>query len=149
MKRLFIIITSLTLLAACGTSDKQAEQKVLTDEEKDTAAKDSANYTSISWNDSTFIDLGKVTKGQVVEVNFPFTNSGNKNLVITNVTASCGCTIPEKPQEPFTPGKGGVIKGKFDSQNQAIGEHRKTVFVSANTDPNREHQLSFRVEVVE
>ena len=147
MKKFFIILAASAFIIACGNGDKQAPVTGLTDEQKDQAAKDTANYTSINWTDSTFIDLGKVKKGQVVEVTFPFTNSGEKNLFITNVTAGCGCTIPEKPQEAFAPGKGGVIKATFDSNNQAVGEHRKQVFASANTKPYREHQLTFRVEV--
>jgi hypothetical protein len=90
-----------------------------------------------------------VKKGQMVEVSFPFKNTGNKNLIITNVQAGCGCTVPEKPQEPFAPGQGGVIKATFDSKTQAVAEHRKQVFVSSNTNPNREHQLTFRVLVTE
>jgi hypothetical protein len=147
MKRVFIILLSTAIFAACETSDKKTEEP-LTSDQKDQAAKDSANFTSVRWTDSTFLDLGSVKKGQVVEVSFPFENSGDKNLIITNVTASCGCTIPETPQEPFAPGKGGVIKAKFDSNNQSVGEHRKNVTVSANTEP-KIHLLSFRVQVTE
>jgi len=149
MKKLFIMLAISAVIASCGTSDKQTPSEPITDAQKDQAARDTANYTTISWTDSTFLDLGKVKKGQIVEVSFPFTNAGDKNLFITNVTAGCGCTVPEKPQEAFPPGKGGVIKAQFDSNNQAVGEHRKQVFASANTKPNREHQLTFRVEIIE
>lgn len=147
-KRIILICSIAGLLAACGETDTRSGE-ALTNEQKDQAARDSANYTTISWDDSTYIDLGKVKKGRMVEVSFPFTNTGSKNLIITNVTAGCGCTVPETPKEPFAPGKSGVIKARFDSNSQPVAEHRKQVFVSANTTPYREHALTFRVEVVE
>ena len=39
--------------------------------------------------------------------------------------ASCGCTVPEKPEKPFAPGEEGVIKAKFDSHGTSIGRNKK------------------------
>jgi len=116
-------------------------------EERDKALKDSANFTTVEWLDSTYKDLGKVKEGQQVEVSFRFKNTGTKNLVIDDVTASCGCTVPEKPQEPITPGQEGMIKAKFDSKGKPVGEARKEVYVTANTTPSTSHTLTFRVEI--
>jgi hypothetical protein len=69
-------------------------------------------------------------------------------LVIANVVASCGCTVPEKPEQPFAPGEEGVIKAKFDS-NGRKGENRKQITVEANTSPVNIHDLEFRVEVAD
>lgn len=135
-------------LFACQSADNQTE-KILTQEEKDNASRDSSNYTTIQWLDSTYKDLGKVKEGQVVEVSYRFRNGGDKNLVIANVTASCGCTVPEKPEKPFSPGEEGVIKAKFDSKGRGKGETRKEVFVTANTKPENLTQLSFRVEITD
>ncbi len=135
-------------LFACGTADKNSE-KQLTQQQKDSVANDSANFTSIQWLDSTYRDLGKIKEGQVVEVSYRFKNAGAKNLVIANVSASCGCTVPEKPEKPFAPGEEGVIKAKFDSKGRPKGEQRKDVFVTANTNPEKLTQLSFRVEITD
>jgi hypothetical protein len=54
--------------------------------------------------------------------------------VIADVTASCGCTVPEKPEKAFSPGEEGVIKARFDSRDKK-GEVRKMVYVSSNTLP--------------
>ena len=110
---------------------------------------DTGKLTTVLWLDSTYRDMGNVKKGQVVEIKFRFRNTGNKPLVISDVTAGCGCTIPEKPKEPFAPGKEGVIRAKFDSQNQQPGEHTKYVTATANTSPTSIHTLNFRVFVVE
>ena len=135
-------------LFACETADKNSV-KQLTQQQKDSVANDSANFTSIQWLDSTYKDLGKIKEGQVVEINYRFKNSGDKNLVIANVSASCGCTVPEKPEKPFAPGEEGVIKAKFDSKGRPKGETRKDVFVTANTNPEKLTQLSFRVEITD
>ena len=145
MKNLAIILVAAFSLAACRMSDKKASGNSLTDEQKKSALKDSANFTTIQWLDSTFKDLGSVKEGAVVEVSYRFKNAGTHNLVIADVTAGCGCTTPDKPQEPIAPGKEGVIKAKFNSQNHP-GENRKDVYVVANTIP-QSSDLVFHVLV--
>jgi len=135
-------------LVACQASDQKSDKK-LTQPEKANAERDSANFTTIEWIDSTVKDLGKIKQGDVVEVSYRFKNSGNKNLIFTNLHASCGCTVPEKPEKPFAAGEEGVIKAKFDSRGKRIGESRSTVYVTANTKPDKFMQLSFRVEITE
>ena len=147
MKKILLILLAAGLFA-CESADK-VTAKVLTQNERDNATKDSANFTSIQWLDSTYIDLGKVKEGQVVEVTYRFKNGGDKNLVIANVTASCGCTVPEKLEKPFSPGEEGVIKAKFDSKGRGKGETRKDVYVTANTNPENLTRLSFRVEITD
>jgi hypothetical protein len=145
MKKLVVVLLAAGLFA-CQSADKN-QVKDQTKSESTSAAKDSANNTSIQWLDSTFRDIGKVKEGQVVEVTFRFKNTGSKNLIIQDVSASCGCTVPEKPGKPFAPGEEGVIKAKFDSKNR-VGEARKNVYVKSNSEPNTQ-ELSFRVEVTE
>jgi hypothetical protein len=60
-------------------------------------------------------------------------NSTNP-LIISNVSASCGCTVPEKPEAPIKTGEIGVIKVKFDSNGRA-GSAYKTVTVLSNAQP--------------
>lgn len=120
-------------LAACQTADKKpAEQPV----------------TTIEWLDSTLLHLAPVKEGQIVEVSYRFRNSGDKNLVIENVHAPCGCTVPEKPEQPFAPGQEGVIKAKFNSNGKS-GDNNKTITVTANTKPSKEHQLEFSIKVTQ
>jgi hypothetical protein len=73
-------------------------------------------------------------------------NTGSKPLVIKNVQATCGCTVPEIPKEPVMPGKSGYIKAVFDSKGRA-GENHKSITVFANTTPG-EHKLDFSVNVM-
>jgi hypothetical protein len=147
MKKLLLIVLIAAGFAACKTDDKKPEGPKITTEEVDKVIKDSANFTTIQWLDSTYLDLGKVKEGKVVEVAFRFKNTGTKPLVIASVTASCGCTVPEKPEKAFSPGEEGEIKAKFDSQGRPKGENVKHVTVLANTNPKSSHMLDFRVEI--
>lgn len=81
---------------------------------------------------SEVIDYGEIEKGSDGLRVFEFTNTGNIPLVITDVTSSCGCTIPEKPQDPILPGKTGEIKVKYDTQR--VGPIRKTITVYSNAE---------------
>ena len=147
MKKLLIVICAAGLFA-CQTADEKTSA-ALTQEQKDKAARDSANFTTIEWLDSTVKNLGQIKEGQVVEVSYRFKNTGDKPLIIAGVTASCGCTVPEKPEKPIAPGQEDVIKAKFDSKGRPKGENRKDVFVTANTKPQSSTQLSFKVVITE
>jgi hypothetical protein len=146
MKKVFFILAAVISLAACKTGDKKTTTVNLTQEEIEKAKNDSANFTSILWIDSTTRDLGKLQKDQPIEITYRFKNSGTKVLVIEDVTAQCGCTIPEKPTQPFGPGEEGIIKAKFNGN--ASGTISKQVYVKANTNPTKDHILTFTGEMV-
>ena len=147
MKKAFTILFAAAALAACNQNDANTTAATEPMSEVNAIA-DTASYTAIQWIDSTYQDLGKVKKGQVVEISWRFKNAGDKPLVIQSVRPGCGCTVAEKPEAPLAPGEEGVIKGKFDSNSQSEGEHRKAISVDANTTGTPYHQLNFRVEVV-
>lgn len=151
MKKTIFILSIAAGLLSCTSTDKKTgdtsnNADSLMQVEKAKLMSDTANYTNIQWLDSTFLSMGTVNEGAQVEVSFRFKNIGTKPLVIANVTASCGCTIPETPQQPFAPGEEGVIKAKFDSKGR-VGEQRKHISVDANTTPSRAHDLEFTVDV--
>lgn len=148
MKNILFILAIFISLAACKNGDDK-NATPLSSEEKEKAKTDSTNFTEIQWIDSTSVDLGKVKKGETVEVSFRFKNAGTKQLVIADVSAGCGCTIPEKPEQPFAPGEEGIIKAKFESKNQNAGTHQKPVYVTANTHSPNPIVLNFKVEITE
>lgn len=148
MKKIVVTLVVAASLFACKNNDKKSSVPNLSQEERNKAIADTANYTSLQWLDSTFKDLGKIKEGQVIEVSFRFKNSGTKNLIFSNVSASCGCTIPEKPEKPFAPGEEGTIKAKFNSQGKPHGPIRKEIYVMANTIPVSQ-TLTFGAEITE
>ena len=150
MKYLFLTLIASSLFFSCANNEAATTGQSNSDSAKQTqtmdAITDSSNYTSVQWIDSIHQELGKVQEGQVVEISWRFKNTGNKPLIITSTSASCGCTVAEKPEEPIAPGNEGIIKAKFDS-NGREGMQRKEVFVTANTNNNTNHQLSFSLQV--
>lgn len=79
-------------------------------------------------------DFGTINEGQVVEHLFNFTNNGQAPLVISNITASCGCTSPDWTKTPVQPGEKGFVKVVFNSTAKS-GSQAPTVTIQANTNP--------------
>ena len=92
-------------------------------------------------------DFGQISlkKGKVSH-EFTFTNTGDKNLVITDARADCGCTRPEYGDAPVAPGKTGTVKVTFAPA--AKGHFSKKVTVTNNGNP-RKVRLIIKGEVVE
>ena len=150
MKSLLFISALTIAITACSPSgNKQADggnaNKLSTDSVA-SIMKDSSSFTTLQWIDSVNVDLGKLKQGKEVEITWRFKNTGKYNLIIEAVSASCGCTIPEKPENVIEPGKEGVIKAKFNGSG--FGPIAKQVHVSANTLPENQHTLGFTGEIV-
>lgn len=106
-------------------------------------AKDNAK---IDFNESVY-DFGQISlkKGKVSH-EFTFTNAGEKNLVITDARADCGCTRPEYSDAPVAPGKKGTVKVTFAPA--AKGFFSKKVTITTNGSP-RKTRLLIKGEVVD
>lgn len=76
-------------------------------------------------------DFGTIKEGTLATKEFKFKNTGKEPLIITNASASCGCTTPEWPKEPIRPGATGVIKVVYNSQGRP-GAFQKSVTVQSN-----------------
>ena len=130
MRFILICLISTTLLLSC---DVRRKDKIADDSLQKTASalKDS---TSVALIDTTY-NFGTIMEGEKVEYNFRFKNTGKKPLVIINAHASCGCTIPEKPEKPVMPGETSFIKVVFNSKGKA-GHQEKSIIVSSNAKPS-------------
>ena len=91
----------------------------------------SSAQAKISFKNET-VDYGKIVKGSDGVRVFEFTNTGDAELVITNVKSSCGCTVPKKPEKHIAPGASSSIEVKYDTNR--VGPIRKTVTVYSNAD---------------
>lgn len=76
-------------------------------------------------------DFGEITQGTKVEHTFKFKNTGTEVLKISNVAATCGCTVPKWPKDPIAPGKSGEIKVSFNSTGK-MGKQRSVVRIYSN-----------------
>lgn len=75
-------------------------------------------------------DFGVIPWNRPVTASFTVTNTGNKPLVISNVTTSCGCAVAGWTKEPIMPGKSGFVSSTFDAK--ALGRFHKTVDIYCN-----------------
>ncbi len=79
---------------------------------------------------------------------FKFKNTGKNPLTIFSANASCGCTVPNKPEKPILPGETGELDVIFKPKEGQVGQDvTKTITVSANTAPS-EIQLQISAKVV-
>lgn len=79
--------------------------------------------------ENTRYDYGEILVGSPGRCEFKFRNNGKLPLVLTNVQASCGCTVPQWSKEPVQAGKTGVIKIKYNTR--IPGTFLKTITVSS------------------
>ena len=89
--------------------------------------------TTVQMIDSAY-NFGKVTDGEKVEYSYRFRNTGKNPLIVSSAVASCGCTVPEKPEEPIKPGETGFLKVVFNSKGR-VGEVHKEITVTSNAYP--------------
>jgi len=133
MKKIFLLAT-LTILSVT-TSNAQAakkETKKAVTAKVETPKVEGASMVFVSET----IDYGTIAHNADGKREFVFTNNGNKPLIITNATGSCGCTVPTYPKEPIAPGAKAVIGVKYATDR--VGAFTKTVTLTTNaTEPTK------------
>lgn len=152
MKKMFVVFAAAGLMA-CSTeskSDFKIESKEApssssisagkVDKNAAKAAQEKYGNTSATTTiefDHYNHDFGKVFKGSVNTYVFRFKNIGSVPCNIKDAKASCGCTIPKKPEKPVLPGEYGELEVVFKPKDSQVGTLvNKTVTVTANTVPN-------------
>lgn len=78
-------------------------------------------------------DFGTVVEGPQITHDFKIKNEGKEPLVLSNVHASCGCTVPTWPKEPILPGKESVISATYNTSGRP-GHFNKTITIESNAD---------------
>lgn len=76
-------------------------------------------------------DYGDVPEGPKAECDFEFKNVGKKPIVIKEAHGSCGCTVPQWPQEPILPGKKAKIHVVYNTEHRP-GPISKTVTINSD-----------------
>lgn len=133
---LALILSLATLLNAC--KPKSENDKIDPDLVKNPASAINGADTSevpVFEFETENHEFGEITEGDKVNFDFKFKNTGKVPLIISNASASCGCTVPEYSKDPVAPGGEGFIKVSFNSEGKH-GMVSKTVTLLANTIPN-------------
>lgn len=116
----FLFIVSFLPFALLGQEDEESLQ--ITDEENE----------ALIYFPKVKHDFGKIEEfSGEVKINFEFRNKGVDPLVISDVEASCGCTIPTWTTDSIMPGKSGFIQVAYDPTNRP-GAFNKTITVTSN-----------------
>ena len=155
MKKIFYTVLSVLVLSACSTDgvdvesrDGQQRSKLAANtgntEELEKAAEERRlkrekaekerleNQTTMEVLPLEY-DFGTIEKEVPVSTIFKVKNTGNKPLILNDAKASCGCTVPRKPEEPIMPGETGELEVVFTSKKGQEGApFSKSVTVTAN-----------------
>ena len=91
-------------------------------------------------------NFGQIEWKHPVNVEYTITNTGDKPLVLTNVTTSCACSVASWTKTPIAPGEKGTVSATFDAK--ALGHFEKTVGIYSNAQPSLVY-LKFVGEVVQ
>ncbi len=93
-------------------------------------AKASIKFDKTTHNFGTFPETER-TK----QCSFTFQNVGDAPLVISQVVASCGCTVPKYTKQPIQPGESGQIDVTYKTKGRFLGHFKKTLTVRTNGSP--------------
>lgn len=132
----FLVATSM--MVSCGNGGNAAS-KINKENLNNAKTRDAEikKGTAIISLDKKEYDFGTVNEGDIVETVFKITNTGKTDLVITNATGSCGCTVPVWPKAPIKPGETGDVAVKFNTSGKP-NRQMKTVTLTTNTESGRE-----------
>ena len=117
MKKFALILFLGILAVSANAQEKIADKKV-------------DDNTPIFKFETEVVNYGDIARNSDGIKVLKFTNVGESPLIITNVKASCGCTVPKTPKEPIMPGEEGEIEIKYTTNR--IGPFSKTVTITSN-----------------
>lgn len=89
------------------------------------------NNAQISTDEPSF-NFGTIAEEKgLANHTFIIKNTGTSPLVITRITASCGCTQPEWSKEPIAPGQTGEVLVTYNPKGRP-GPFYKTISIFSN-----------------
>lgn len=123
----FVILfaTSISFAAFATQDDKEKGQEKQAEKVKEIVA------------DKTTHDFGTVSEdGGNVSTTFILTNQTDSAIVITNVSASCGCTTPSWTKTPIAPGKTGEVTATYKPKDRP-GPFHKSITITTTGTPEK------------
>jgi uncharacterized protein (DUF58 family) len=100
--------------------------------------------------ETTRLELGDVPNGQVVEREVTVRNTGTGELVVEEISTSCGCTSATLEPMQLAPGESGVLHIEFDSGahgEELTGPLVRQVFLNSNDPAQPEATVELSVNV--
>ena len=85
--------------------------------------------------DKTLHDFGTVSKDEKNPAVFTITNAGNDPLIISRISASCGCTNVSWEKQPITSGKSTTVQAEITLAEAGSFNKTLVVYCNANESP--------------
>lgn len=137
------------LISSCNNASSDKDKKVTTDIVNNpitaSGEYDKNSLPKIEFDKENH-DFGVIIQGEKVSHIFKYKNIGGSDLIIREVKATCGCTVVKFSRDPLASGKEDAVEVVFDSDRRQGIQH-KTVYLWANTQPNRS-EISISAEVI-
>ncbi|MFK8039333.1 MAG: DUF1573 domain-containing protein [Crocinitomicaceae bacterium] len=144
-KNTIYLLSGLFLIASCNNSEEDSTSLVQYSEADKSELPEGSvpskgplsKPTSIQYEE-VMHDFGDVFYPSDNKYTFKFTNTGTEPLIISEAKASCGCTVPRKPEEPVLPGEVGELDVVFKPKEGQVGQDvTKKITITANTSPSQ------------
>ena len=87
------------------------------------------------WFEEQMHDYGQIEKDSDGTWAFKFKNLGEEAILINRVRSTCGCTVPDWPQEPIEPGASGEIKVVYNTATTGTFLKSVIVYSTASNSP--------------
>lgn len=133
--KLISLISLILIFFSCGQNKDQLPTDMVNIPATADKGLDKDDLPDMKFEEEIF-DFGTITQGEKVTHDFKFENTGDKNLIIANAYADCGCTVPEVPKKPISPGDGNIIRVTFNS-DRITGIITKQITILTNCIPNK------------
>lgn len=104
-----------------------------------------ALHAGIEWQATTLTIDAEPLDEEAVGV-FAFTNTGDSAITLTDVSSSCGCTVPELTKKVYAPGESGELRAVFTFQGRE-GKQVKTISVRTDDKARPYHELTLVVNI--
>ncbi|MFS4482051.1 DUF1573 domain-containing protein [Hyunsoonleella sp. 2307UL5-6] len=125
MKKVYLILV-VTLSVLTTSCKNDVKENTMSEPVLETA------YPAIKF-DKTEHDFGPMKQGEERHTTFYFTNTGVAPLIISDIKAKCGCTVPNDWQTgPIAPGSSSEFTVSFNSRSKE-GRIKQPITLTTNT----------------
>ncbi len=117
-------------------------------ESKSTVVKDQVERPALTFQQYS-VNLRTVELKSVILARFRFTNTSDKTVKITDLTASCGCLNPRMSKKTYEPGEQGYFEVRVSTPNSSPGEKEYTIDLEYEDSQPRSTELTFKFRLPE
>jgi len=102
--------------------------------------------TGLDWK-TTKIELSADFGQQETIARYPFENTSDTTIEITNTQASCGCTVPSLAKKIYKPGESGELIAQFDIGSRTGHQHKEITVTAKQGEADISYKLVLEVDI--